>query len=32
MLNAGDTQGAINRLNCYIETSDNILDVVTKKI
>ena len=32
MLNAGDTQGAISRLNCSIETSDNILDVVTKKI
>lgn len=32
MLNAGNVQDAIIKLNCNIETSDNILDVVTKKI
>ena len=32
MINAGDIQNAITRLNCNIETSDNILEVVTNKI
>ena len=32
MLNGGDIQGAISRLNCNVETSENILEVVTKKI
>jgi len=32
MINAGDIQGAVNRLNCNIETTDNILDVLTNKI
>jgi hypothetical protein len=32
MLNAGNTQDAIAKLNCNIETTDNILEVVTKKI
>jgi len=32
MLNGGDIKGAITKLNCNVETSDNILDVVTKKI
>ena len=32
MINAGDIQNAITRLNCNVETSDNILEVVTNKI
>jgi hypothetical protein len=32
MLHGGDLQGAINRINCNIETSDNILDVITHKL
>jgi hypothetical protein len=32
MLNGGDIKGAITKLNCNVETSDNILDVVTNKI
>ena len=32
MLNGGDTQGAIIKLNCNVETSENILEVITKKI
>ena len=32
MINAGNIQEAITKLNCNIETSDNILEVVTKKI
>lgn len=32
MLNGGDVQGAIIKLNCNVETSDNILEVITKKI
>jgi len=32
MLNAGDIKGAITKLNCNVETSDNILEVVTNKI
>lgn len=32
MLNAGNFQDAILKLNCNVETSDNILDVITKKI
>ena len=32
MINAGDIQNAITKLNCNVETSDNILEVVTKKI
>jgi hypothetical protein len=32
MLNAGNIQDAIAKLNCNVETSDNILEVVTKKI
>jgi hypothetical protein len=32
MLNGGDIQGAIIKLNCNISTSDNILEVITKKI
>ena len=32
MINGGDIQGAITKLNCNIETSESILDVVTKKI
>lgn len=31
MLNAGDVQGAINKINCGIDTSDNILSTLTKK-
>jgi hypothetical protein len=32
MLNAGNVQDAVIKLNCNVETSDNILEVVTKKI
>lgn len=32
MLNAGNVNEAIVKLNCNIETSDNILEVITKKI
>jgi hypothetical protein len=32
MLNAGNIQDAITKLNCNIETSENILEVITKKI
>lgn len=32
MINAGDVQNAITRLNCNVETSDNILEVITNKI
>ena len=32
MLNGGDIQGAITKLNCNVETSENILEVITKKI
>ena len=32
MLNAGNVKDAITKLNCNIETTDNILEVVTKKI
>jgi hypothetical protein len=32
MINAGNIQEAILKLNCNVETSDNILEVVTKKI
>ena len=32
MLNAGNIQDAITKLNCNIETSDSILEVITKKI
>jgi superfamily II DNA or RNA helicase len=32
MLNAGNVHEAIIKLNCNIETSDNILEVITKKI
>jgi hypothetical protein len=32
MLNAGNVSEAIVKLNCNIETSDNILEVITKKI
>jgi hypothetical protein len=32
MLNAGNTSEAISRLNCNVDTDDNILQAVTKKI
>ena len=32
MINAGNIQEAIVKLNCNVETSDNILEVITKKI
>ena len=32
MINAGNMQGAATRLNCNIETSENILNVLTKKL
>ena len=32
MINAGNNQEALARLNCNIDSSDNILDVVTKQI
>ena len=32
MLNAGNIQDAVTKLNCNVETSDNILEVITKKI
>lgn len=32
MLNAGDIQNAINKLNCNIDTTENILQVVTNKL
>lgn len=32
MLNAGNFQDAILKLNCNVETSENILEVITKKI
>ena len=32
MLNAGNIQDAITKLNCNIETSETILEVITKKI
>lgn len=32
MINAGNIQEAATKLNCNIETSDNILEVLTKKI
>ena len=32
MLNAGDIQNAINKLNCNVDTNENIVQVVTNKI
>ena len=32
MLNAGNTKDAILKLNCNVDTNDNILQVITKKI
>lgn len=32
MLNAGNVQEAITKLNCNVKTSDNILDVLTNKL
>ena len=32
MLNAGDVQGAVLKLNCNIDTNENILQVLTNKI
>jgi hypothetical protein len=32
MLNAGNFEDAITKLNCNVETSENILEVLTKKI
>ena len=32
MLNAGNIQDAVTKLNCNVETSENILEVITKKI
>jgi hypothetical protein len=32
MINAGDIMGAIQKLNCDVQTSENILTVVTKNI